>query len=60
MTSANSVEESTDGGSTWREIARIVQGHWFGVHKVKKLRSGGEGEPWIHECRVCHLEEHCT
>ncbi|MBT3374661.1 MAG: exo-alpha-sialidase [Lentisphaerae bacterium] len=59
---ANSVEESTDGGSTWREIARIMQGRWFGIHKVKKLRSGtivAEGEPWIHECRVCHLEEHC-
>ena len=37
---ANSIEESTDGGNTWREISRFMQGKEFSVHKVKKLRRG--------------------
>ena len=36
----NVVEESRDGGATWNEIARIMQGKFFYVHKFKKLSSG--------------------
>ena len=28
--------------------------HWY-----RSVHSGGSGEPWIHELRVCELEEHC-
>ena len=36
----NIVEESTDGGTTWKEIARFLQGNFFYGHKFKKLRNG--------------------
>jgi len=36
----NVVEESCDGGSTWNELARIMEGKFFYVHKWKKLKSG--------------------
>lgn len=36
----NVVEESCDGGSTWKEIARMMEGMFFYVHKWKKLKSG--------------------
>ena len=29
--------------------------HWY-----RSGHSGGEGEPWIHELRVCELEEYCV
>ena len=29
--------------------------HWY-----RSVHSGREGEPWIHELRVCDLEEHCV
>jgi hypothetical protein len=34
------VEESTDGGSTWKQIARLLEGVGFAPHRVKKLRDG--------------------
>ena len=36
----NPIEESTDGGTTWRQIARIMAGGFFYVHKFKKIRDG--------------------
>lgn len=34
------VEESLDGGNTWKEISRFLEGYFFYGHKFKKLRSG--------------------
>lgn len=34
------VEESTDGGNTWREISRFLEGVFFYGHKFKKLPDG--------------------
>ncbi len=34
------VEESTDGGNTWKEISRFLQDKFFYGHKFKKLRNG--------------------
>ena len=34
------IEESTDGGNTWKEISRFIQGKFFYGHKFKKLRNG--------------------
>ena len=36
----NVVEESYDGGNTWKEIARFLWGKFFYGHKLKKLRNG--------------------
>ena len=36
----NIVEESTDGGNTWREISSFLDGKFFYGHKLKKLKSG--------------------
>ena len=33
-----SVEESRDGGKTWKQIARLLDGYMFSVFRVKKLR----------------------
>ena len=29
--------------------------HWY-----RSVHSGGEGEPWITEVRVCHIKEYCV
>ena len=29
--------------------------HWY-----RSVHSGAEGEPWVHEVRVCELEEYCV
>jgi hypothetical protein len=34
------IEESRDGGATWTEISRILDGYFFYVHKLKKLSDG--------------------
>ena len=34
------VDESHDGGNTWMQICRFMIGHFFYIHKVKKLRDG--------------------
>ncbi len=34
------VEESTDGGNKWKEIARFLEGKFFYGHKFKKLQNG--------------------
>ena len=36
----NVIEESRDGGSTWTEIARIMEGKFFYIHKFKRLWNG--------------------
>jgi hypothetical protein len=34
------VEESLDGGNTWKELSRIMEGSFFYSHKFKKLQNG--------------------
>lgn len=36
----NVIEESHDGGNTWKEISRIMEGKWCSFHKFKKLSDG--------------------
>lgn len=36
----NVIEESKDGGNTWKEIARFMEGKFFYGHKFKKLSNG--------------------
>ena len=33
------VEESMDGGTTWKEISRFMEGYFFYAHKLKKLKN---------------------
>ena len=37
---ATEVDESRDGGNTWKLIARVLDGFVFSVHRLRKLRDG--------------------
>lgn len=55
-----------DAERTKQILAFLMDNHVIAVdddgvyHWYRSVHSGAEGEPWIHEVRVCDLEEHCV